>query len=183
MAPGGAPPSAPPDSNGKADSQWFLLRFLQLAAPFFTSEERWKAWLITGGLIALTLLQIGIAIRLNIWNRDFFNSLESRDWNAFLYQMGLFALLASATMGVAVYQTYVKQLLQLRWRRWLTAKLVDRWLAEGRYHQLGLIEAGVDNPAQPISENTQHSTEQAGQVCPRLTHHTVSLRLVIVLFC
>src|SRR5437762_4554058 len=75
--------------------------------------------------------------------------------------MGLFALLASATMGVAVYQTYVKQLLQLRWRRWLTAKLVDRWLAEGRYYQLGFIEAGVDNPDQRISENTKHTTEQA----------------------
>src|SRR5438270_1573142 len=161
MTSGGGQGSAPPDNNGAADSQWFLLRFLRLAAPFFASEERWATWLITGGLIALTLLQIGIAVRLNIWNRDFFNSLESRDWNAFLYQMGLFALLASATMGVAVYQTYVKQLLQLRWRRWLTAKLVDRWLAEGRYYQLGFIEAGVDNPDQRISENTKHTTEQA----------------------
>src|SRR5437773_629779 len=161
MTSGGDQESAPSDNNGAADSQWFLPRFLRLAAPFFTSEERWTAWLITGGLIVLTLLQIGIAVRLNIWNRDFFNSLESRDWNAFLYQMGLFALLASATMGVAVYQTYVKQLLQLRWRRWLTAKLVDRWLAEGRYYQLGFIEAGVDNPDQRISENTKHTTEQA----------------------
>src|SRR3954449_209389 len=157
----GAPGSAPPDNNGAAASQWFLLRFLRLAAPFFASGERWTAWLISGGLIALTLLQIGIAIRLNIWNRDFFNSLESRDWNAFVTQMGMFALLCTATMGVAVYQTYIKQLLQLRWRRWLTAKLVDRWLAEGRYYQLGFIEAGVDNPDQRISENTKHTTEQA----------------------
>jgi putative ATP-binding cassette transporter len=157
----GGEEAAPPGDEGGSDSQWFLFRFLRLTAPFFASEERWAAWLITGGLIALTLLQIGIAIRLNIWNRDFFNSLESRDWNAFLYQMGLFALLASATMGVAVYQTYVKQLLQLRWRRWLTATLVDRWLAEGRYYQLGFIGAGIDNPDQRISENTKHTTEQA----------------------
>jgi putative ATP-binding cassette transporter len=161
MTADGAQGSAPPDNNGAADSERFLLRFFRLAAPFFTSAERWTAWLISGGLIALTLLQIGIAIRLNIWNRDFFNSLESRDWNAFVAQMGMFALLCTATMGVAVYQTYIKQLLQLRWRRWLTAKLVDRWLAEGRYYQLGFIEAGVDNPDQRISENTKHTTEQA----------------------
>jgi putative ATP-binding cassette transporter len=161
MTAGGGEERIPPDTDGETGSQWFLFRFLRLAAPFFTSEERWTAWLVTGGLIGLTLLQIGIAIRLNIWNRDFFNSLENRDWDAFLYQMGLFALLASATMGVAVYQTYVKQLLQLRWRRWLTAKLVDRWLAEGRYYQLGFIGAGVDNPDQRISENTKHTTEQA----------------------
>jgi len=107
-----------------AGSHGFLRRFITLAAPYFTSEERWSAWLMTGGVIGLTLLQIGIAVRLNVWNRDFFNALEGRDWNAFLMQMGLFALLCTATMGVAVYQAYIKQLLQLRWRKWLNAKLV-----------------------------------------------------------
>ena len=78
------------------------------------------------GVIGLTLLQIAFAVRLNIWNRDFFNALEGRDWDAFLYQMGLFALLCAATMGVAVYQTYVKQLLQLNGDRTLIQHTVDR---------------------------------------------------------
>jgi putative ATP-binding cassette transporter len=142
-------------------SQGFLRRFVALAAPYFTSEERWTAWLMTGGVVALTLLQIGIAVRLNIWNRDFFNALEGRDWNAFLMQMGLFALLCGATMGVAVYQAYIKQLLQLRWRKWLNAKLVDQWLADGLHYQLTFIETGVDNPDQRISENVKHATEKA----------------------
>src|SRR5437667_3731173 len=144
-----------------AGSQGFLRRFVALAAPYFTSEERWAAWLRTGGVVALTLLQIGIAVRLNVWNRDFFNALEARDWDAFLMQMGLFALLCSATMGVAVYQAYIKQLLQLRWRKWLNAKLVDQWLAEGLHYQLTLIESGIDNHDQRISENVKHATEKA----------------------
>src|SRR5207302_10115889 len=144
-----------------AGSQGFWRRSVALAAPYFTSEERWYAWLMTGGVIGLTLLQIGIAIRLNIWNRDFFNALEARDWNAFLMQMGLFALLCSATMGVAVYQAYIKQLLQLRWRKWLNAKLVDQWLAEGLHYQLTFIESGIDNPDQRIPENVNHATEKA----------------------
>src|ERR1043166_4227238 len=109
----------------------FMRRFIHLMAAFYTSEERWSAWLLTIGVLALTLLQIAFAVRLNIWNRDFFNALESRDWHVFIVQMGIFALLCGATMGVAVYQVYVKQLLQLRWRRWLTAKLVDEWLEDG----------------------------------------------------
>ncbi|TMK24448.1 MAG: ABC transporter ATP-binding protein/permease, partial [Alphaproteobacteria bacterium] len=115
----------------------------------------------TGGVIGLTLLQIAFAVRLNIWNRDFFNALEGRDWDAFLYQMGLFALLCAATMGVAVYQTYVKQLLQLRWRKWLNAKLVEQWLADGLHYQLTFIGSGIDNPDQRISENVKHATEKA----------------------
>jgi len=151
-AAGGAPQHGSPG---------FLRRFFRLAIPFFNSEDRWKARLMAFGVIALTLLQTGIAVRLNLWNRDFFNALESRDWNLFIYQIGIFALLCSATMGVAVYQVYLKQLLQLRWRRWVTHRLVEEWLDNSRHYQLPFIEPDVDNPDQRISENTKHATEQA----------------------
>jgi putative ATP-binding cassette transporter len=95
---------APMPSDGGADSPGFMRGFLRLAMRFFTSEERWMAWLLTIGVIGLTLLQIGLVVGLNLWNRDFFNALESRDWNLFIVQMGVFALLCSATMGIAVYQ-------------------------------------------------------------------------------
>src|SRR6266404_8541821 len=124
------------NENDAASSPGFLRRFLALAAPFFTSDERWIARFLTVGVIALTLLQIAIAVRLNIWNRDFFNALENRDWHVFLGQMGVFALLAGSTMAVAVYQVYLKQLLQLRWREWLTGKLVKEWLQDGHHYQL-----------------------------------------------
>src|SRR5437764_10272416 len=152
-----------------------LSRFFRLATPFFTSKQRWIAWGLLTGVIALTLLQIGIAIRLNVWNRDFFNSLEARDWDAFLMQMGIFGLLCGATMGVAVYQAYVKQLLQLRWRRWLTDRLVDEWLAESRHYQLSFIETGVDNPDQRISENVKHATEQAVEFSLGIFDKTITL--------
>jgi putative ATP-binding cassette transporter len=132
-----------------------------MAIPFFNSEERWMARLLGLGVIGLTLLQIGIAIRLNIWNRDFFNALEARDWKAFLSQMWLFALLCAAAMATAVYQVYLKQLLQLRWRRWLTSKLVNQWLTEARHYHLNFIGGGVDNPDQRIAENTKHASEMA----------------------
>ncbi len=151
----------PAERNHTASTAAFLRRFFRLAAPFFTSEEKWMAWTLLIGVLALTSVQIAIAIRLNVWNRDFFNALESHDWNGFIYQMELFGLLAATTMGIAVYQVYVRQLLQLRWRRWLTARFVDRWLEDGRHYQLNFIDSGVDNPDQRISENTRHATEMA----------------------
>lgn len=161
MKAGGAETLSQTGDESLSHPSGFLRRFVALAAPYFTSEERWTAWLMTGAVVALTLLQIGFAVRLNVWNRDFFNALEGRDWQAFLYQMGVFALLCTATMGIAVYQTYVKQLLQLRWRKWLNAKLVGQWLAGGLHYQLTFIESGVDNPDQRISENVKHATENA----------------------
>jgi putative ATP-binding cassette transporter len=165
----------PTDSNHPESSPGFLRRFFRLAAPYFTSEEKWQAWTMLIGVLALTSLQIAIAVRLNLWNRDFFNALEAHDWNAFMYQMGLFGLLAAATMGVAVYQVYVKQLLMMHWRRWLTARLVDRWLENGRHYHLDLIDTGVDNPDQRISENTKHTTEMAVEFGLGIFDKTITL--------
>ena len=129
--------------------------------PYFSSEEKLVARSLVAGVIGLTLLQTAIQIRLNIWNRDFFNALEARDWRAFVGTMGLFAVLAGAGMGTAVYQVYLKQLLQLRWRRWLTSKLVAAWLENGRHYQLNFIDGAVDNPDQRIAENVRGATELA----------------------
>lgn len=125
------------------------------------SEERFQAWLLAGGVIALTLFQIGIQIRINIWNKDFFDALEYLNWGAFLRQMEIFSVLGVVSMGVAVYQVYLKQLLQLRWRKWLTNRLVGGWLENGRHYQLNFVGEGVENPDQRISENVRGATEMA----------------------
>jgi putative ATP-binding cassette transporter len=139
----------------------FFRRFVRLAGPFFSSEQKWRVRLLAAGVIALALLQIAVQIRLNLWNKDFFNALEAKDWPAFIDTMWLFAVLAGASMGIAVYQVYLKQLLQLRWREWLTGRLVDGWLENGRHYQMSFIGAGVENPDQRIAENAHWATDMA----------------------
>jgi vitamin B12/bleomycin/antimicrobial peptide transport system ATP-binding/permease protein len=140
----------------------FLRRFLRLAGAFFMAgDERWPARFLAGGVLLLTLLQVAIQIRINIWNRDFFDALQYHNWTAFLRQMAIFAVLGSISMGVAVYQVYVKQLLQLRWRRWLTARLIGGWLEGGRHYQLNFVGEGIENPDQRIAENIRGATEMA----------------------
>jgi putative ATP-binding cassette transporter len=132
--------------------------FLRLAGGYFLRAEgaRWLTLL----LLALTLLQIGIQIRFNLWNRDFFNALENRDRDAFLWQMLLFLGLAAASMITAVYQLYVKQLVQLRWREWLTARLLSLWMADARHYQLERT-GEADNPDQRIAEDTRLAVDLA----------------------
>ena len=155
-----SPDAAPAAPNG-GDHGGFLRRFIHLAGPFFVSDEKWMARGLAVGVIGLSLLQIAVQIRLNLWNKSFFDALEAKDWPAFIATMWLFALLASASMGIAVYQVYLKQLLQLRWRRWLTARLVEGWLANGHHYQVNFIGTGVENPDQRIAENTHFATDMA----------------------
>ena len=159
MAPASAEDGTTP---GDARPAPFLRRFWPLMGPFFFGKAGRVPPLLALALVLLTLLQVGIQVRFNLWNRDFFNALEARDSNAFMNQLGVFALLAAASMGVAVYQIYVKQLIQLRWRAWLTDRLAGDWLEEGRHYQLNFMnDPGADNPDQRIAEDTRLATEMA----------------------
>lgn len=140
----------------------FLRRFWPLMGPFFFGRAGRVPPLLALALFLLTLLQVGVQVRFNLWNRDFFNALEARDSSAFMTQLGVFALLAVAAMVVAVYQIYIKQLIQLRWRAWLTDRLAAAWLEQGRHYQLNFMnDPGADNPDQRIAEDTRLATEMA----------------------
>jgi putative ATP-binding cassette transporter len=153
-----------PDTEEVAEAaprEGFLRGFWRLGRGYFTGETRWRARGLAAGVLLLTLVQIGIQVRFNIWNRDFFNALETRDREAFFGQMGFFLALAAASMVVAVFQLYVRQLLQLDWRRWLVFHLQHRWLEGGLHYQLNFLPGAADNPDQRMSENTRWATAMA----------------------
>ena len=149
-------PSPPPVRRPNAPT-----RFWRLAGVYFQSEEKVAARFLLAAIIGLTVIQIALQVRFNLWNAAFFDALEKRDQSTFMNQLMVFAGLAAASMAVAVYQLYLKQLLQLRWRGWLTRGLVRRWLAGGLHYQLRFISGGVDNPDQRIADDTRVVTEAA----------------------
>ena len=116
-----------------------LREALALAAPFWRSAERGKAWGLLGVVVALNLALVAMAVLLSYWNREFFNALEARDaarFQALLFglaetdsgPMPGFAWIAAAYIAIAVYALYLRQALQIRWRRWITENLLEQWL-------------------------------------------------------
>lgn len=56
-----------------------LRRFWQSARHFWQGPTARLAWGLIAALVVITVLQLLVQYRLNIWNRDFFNALEFRD--------------------------------------------------------------------------------------------------------
>jgi len=136
----------------------FLRDAWRLAKPYWTSEDKWAAWGLLLAVIALNLGSVFISVRINFWNRDFFNAIQEVDWTAFRHQLLIFTGLATAAIIVSVYQLYLQQMLQIRWRRWLTRRYLDTWLAERAYYRLQLESTGTDNPDQRISDDLDRFT-------------------------
>lgn len=137
-----------------------------LAAPYWRSEERGRAFLLLGVVVGLNLALVAMAVLLSFWNREFFNALEARDaaqFGALLFTwaetdsgpMPGFAWIAALYILVAVYALYLRQALQIRWRRWITARMADDWLAERAHYRLSLDPGGADNPDQRVADDAR----------------------------
>src|ERR1700759_4694839 len=93
--------------------KWGFLRTAgRLAAPFWVGEERWSARALLAAVVMLNLTSVWLNVRLNTWNNEFYNALQDYDWPKFWYQFAVFGAIASALIVVAVYQLYLRQILQ-----------------------------------------------------------------------
>jgi putative ATP-binding cassette transporter len=79
--------------------------------------------------------------------------LEEKDQAAFLYQLIRVSWLVGIFIFFAVYQLYLNQMLEIRWRRWLTERYLRAWLSDGAYYRMQLVAGETDNPDQRIAED------------------------------
>jgi len=127
--------------------------FTHIAAPYFQGDDRWPGRILLIAVIALQLFQVWLNVKFNSWYNTFYNALQNKDWNVFIYQLGVFSILAAAFIVTAVYQIYLQQWLQIRWRRWLTKRYLGRWLEQGTHYRMRLKGDQADNPDQRIADD------------------------------
>jgi putative ATP-binding cassette transporter len=125
----------------------------RLARPYFFSEDRRAGRALLGAVIAIELSIVAINVMLNQWNNRFYNALQERNWDSFVYELGFFCVLAAAYIALAVYQLYLNQWLQIRWRRWMTRQYLDHWLDGANHYRMQLLGDAADNPDQRIAED------------------------------
>jgi putative ATP-binding cassette transporter len=136
-----------------ATKRGFLRQAWDLAWPYWNSEEKWAARGLLVAVIALNLITVALNVRLNTWNNDFYDALQQYNWPEFWRQFAIFGMIAFALIVVAVYSLYLRQILHIRWRRWLTDRFLRNWLADQSYYRMQLNHAVTDNPDQRISDD------------------------------
>lgn len=135
-------------------------RFLDIAAPYWRSEERWSALGRLALLLLLLLGQTAFAVLLNEQTGEFTSALAARDehrfWQAILLCLGL---LVGAVPTYACYY-WVRDTLGNHWRRWLTQRFLLRYFGERHYYSLNGL-AALDNPDQRIAEDINTFTQRS----------------------
>ena len=139
----------------------FFRDFWKLTKPYWwTSEERWSARVLLAVVVVLNLLQVYISYRVTEWYNTFWNALQQYKAGEAWHQILVFVILVAPYIVAAVYQTYLMQMLQIRWRRWLTTRYLGEWLSGGTYYHMQILGDGTDNPDQRIGDDLTTFTAQ-----------------------
>ena len=152
-----------------------------LSVPYFSSDEKWKARALLAVIVALNLAAVYMLVLLNDWNRLFYDSLQNKDQPVFWRELGRFTYLAFTFVIIAVYRSYLTQLLQMRWRAWMTRQYMQRWLSVQAFYKLELAryahgtDQPPDNPDQRIHEDLSQFTAQSVSLSMGLLNAVVTL--------
>ncbi|CUH95736.1 hypothetical protein P22_1816 [Propionispora sp. 2/2-37] len=126
----------------------------KLARAYWSSEEKWRARGLLAAIIALNLGIVYINVLINKWRSTFYNVLNEHNRDGFVSALGDFSMLAGFFILMAGYQLYLRMMLTIRWRKWLTTQYLGEWLHNQTFYRMKLLDSNnTDNPDQRISED------------------------------
>ena len=150
------------NARGFAGKLWVLVRpywfaeerqTLALWGYSVTVRESWIARALLAVIVGLSIIVVYISKEINSWNARFFNALQDKNVEAFQAELIYWGVLVFFFIVALVYRAWLRQLLTIRWRRWLSEVYFRDWLADRTYYRMELTSQGTDNPEQRIEQD------------------------------
>ncbi|MBR0062448.1 MAG: ABC transporter ATP-binding protein/permease, partial [Selenomonadaceae bacterium] len=132
------------------DTKKLFRGFWSLFKGYWSSEEKWKARGLFAVVIAMNFAMVYLLVQLNDWYKVFYDALQNYEEENFWPLIGQFSAIAFTYIVIAVYAIYLRQMLQIKWRTWMTQNYLSAWLSGQTYYRL---QDAADNPDQRISED------------------------------
>lgn len=151
--------------QGELAFRWFKIHL----------QERWIGLGFVAVILAINVAQVYINVELNAWNNRFYTALQDRNGTAFWAELGYWAWIVAIYLVIYVYEVYLTSWLRIRWRKWMTEKFLDRWLAGATHYRLATSYGRTDNPDQRISEDINNFVTSTFSLVVTLFNTTLSL--------
>lgn len=153
----------------------------RIAAPYFRSEDKWAGIILLTAVIVIELATVGINVLLNSWNNRFYNALQERNWDSFVSEIIYFTVIVTIFIIIAVYQLYLNQWLQIRWRKWMTERYLGEWLSNANHYRMQLQGDAADNPDQRLTDDVKLFVDRTLNIGIGLLNSIVTLASFVVI--
>ncbi|WP_134681728.1 ABC transporter ATP-binding protein/permease [Paracoccus ravus] len=131
--------------------------FREIALPFWTGSARRMAWSLTIGVVIVVSANVAVLFAINRWSKGFFDTLDSRQIDAIPRMIFVFLGLLILSALINYCMVRLRMGLQAEWRRWLTGRLIGRWLGDRTYYKLEVASNGVDVPEARMSDDLKQA--------------------------
>src|SRR4029078_2840161 len=111
---------------------WRLIRI------YWGSHDSVVAFVLLAAAIALELGSVYGNVLLSDAQRRIMDAVQQKAAMEFAAAIGIFAAFSIAFVVVSAFRVYIRQLVEIRWRRGLTADYVERWIGPRAYAQVQL---------------------------------------------
>jgi putative ATP-binding cassette transporter len=153
----------------------------RIAIPYFRSEDKWAGRGLLAAVISIELALVAIDVLINQWYNRFYSALQERNWDVFVWEIGIFCVLATFSVALSIYQLYLNQWLQIRWRRWMTSHYLGAWLHGANHYRMQLQGDAADNPDQRITDDVKLFVDQTLNIGVGLLSAAVTLASFVVI--
>ncbi|TAL66529.1 MAG: ABC transporter ATP-binding protein/permease [Legionella sp.] len=123
---------------------------------FIDSDEKWVAWSLLIGALLCAIGIVSLLVLLNGWSIVFWTALTAKDFSAFLFAIGEFALILAGLVGTHVLKDFLIDKLAIFWRNWLTDRIIkDLFSSKNNYLDLKRFSKDIENVDQRIQEDVE----------------------------
>jgi putative ATP-binding cassette transporter len=174
--------SKPPNDGERADGaarESLLSEMIGMTSAFWSSRQRNKLLMLAVALVVVAGATAYMQIKLNAWNRPFYNALTRKNMPAFLEQLGVFGELAGILLVLNVAQMWLNQTSKVVLRQGLVNDLLNEWLKPVRAFRLSNSGAIGANPGQRLQADAQHLTDLSTDLGVGLLQSSLLLLLFI----
>jgi putative ATP-binding cassette transporter len=171
----GLEPQAPPRAAGRNAPNGVFQQLRSLLGALRRSRHRSRVLWLTVGLVVVVAANMVGQVRLNAWQGDFYDALEQQNMGAFVEQIGIFLIIVAVLLTLVVAETWLREIIEVRLREWLTHDLLDEWLVAKRAYLLAFAGEIGENPDQRMQADCQRLTEFSSDLGLGLLRSTLLL--------
>jgi vitamin B12/bleomycin/antimicrobial peptide transport system ATP-binding/permease protein len=151
-------------------------QFWRITGDYFRGRPSLPVWLALAVLLVSAIVSVRVSVLLSYYTNDLFTALQvafsaggadaesdrASGVDGFWSTLVVFAVLAGCAVVRLLLDMYLTQRFIMRWRIWLSAKLIDGWLGDFAYFRAQFSGRPIDNPDQRIQQDIDIFTTGVG---------------------
>jgi vitamin B12/bleomycin/antimicrobial peptide transport system ATP-binding/permease protein len=153
-----------------------LMRQLgMMTRAIFSSPVGRPLTLLLIGLVLVVALTAYGQIRLNAWNKPFFDAISRRDLNDFLFQLGVWFIIVGTILILNVGQRWLVETLKYKLREGLVGDLLQNWMLPLRAFWLANTGSMGVNPDQRMHDDARNLCDMSADLSVGLLQASILL--------